>query len=44
MDDDEFTPIRDYDTKTPKPDEPKTETEIEQAEDHDALEGDADAA
>lgn len=45
MDDDKpYTPIRDYETRTPKPDEPKTETEAEEAEHHDELEGDDEAA
>ncbi len=43
-DEDEFAPIRDYDVRTPKPDEPKKEAEIREDEHHDELEGDADAA
>ena len=44
MDDDKQAPIRDYETSTPKPDEPKTESEIREDENHDELEGDDGAA
>lgn len=43
MDDDKQAPIRDYEIES-KPDDPKTETEIEEAEHHDELEGDDGAA
>ena len=40
----EFAGIRDYETKTPKPDEPKTDTESREDDYHDELEGDDGAA
>ena len=43
MDDDKQAPIRDYEIDS-KPDDPKTDTEAEEPEHHDELEGDADAA
>ena len=39
-DDRKFAPIREYETRTPKPDDPKTDTEIQEDEYHDELEGD----
>ena len=46
LEDDDRTsaPIRDYGTRTPKPDEPKTGAEIREDENHDELEGDDGAA
>jgi|GEM_PF-6476214 hypothetical protein len=41
---DKPAPIRDYEPRTPRPDEPKTDAEAREAEHHDELEGDADAA
>ena len=43
-DDDKRAPIRDYETRTPKPDDPKTDSEIREDEHHDELEGDDEAA
>ena len=40
----DFAPIRDYETRTPKPDEPKTGTESQEEDHHDELEGDDGAA
>ena len=43
-DDRKSAPIRDYGTRTPKPDDPKTDTERQEDEYHDELEGDDGAA
>jgi hypothetical protein len=43
MDDDKRAPIRGYEVE-PKPDDPKTDTEIQEGEHHDELEGDDEAA
>ncbi|MBE2315442.1 hypothetical protein DVA67_005615 [Solirubrobacter sp. CPCC 204708] len=42
--DDKPAPIRDYETRTPKPDEPKTDAEAREDSYHDELEGDDGAA
>ena len=43
MDDDKQAPIRDYEIER-KPDDPKTDTEIQEDDHHDELEGDDGAA
>ena len=43
MDDDKRAPIREYEVE-PKPDDPKTDSEIREDENHDELEGDDGAA